>query len=372
MHLRRDYGRSAEGAHVLDRPTQDRRYFVSAPVDAAVIAGSSVLVYAMFRLFPSTTTSSTVDTVGLWLVWAISYPHFVSTDFRLYATRSTRRQYPLTAMVTPAIFGLAIVVCFLSPGLFAPAFVKLYQLWSPYHFSGQTLGLTVLYSRRCATPLDRNLRRALVSFIYLTFLYSAARAEVGGRPGRFAGVVYPSLAVPSWLPDVFEVGIWASVAVLVVALVRRWRSTGAALPWIVLLPALTQCLWFATTPLPAYRNWVFFFHSLQYVFVAWNLQLRERLDVAHQRPSTRFVLVETVRWFAAIVAGGYVLFSVLPRLGAHFGRSLAFSTAVVLVAIQTHHFFVDGVIWRLRNQHVASPLSSTLADVAGRRPLPAP
>jgi hypothetical protein len=84
------------------------------------------------------------------------------------------------------------------------------------------------------------------------------------------------------------------------------------------------------------------------------------------------VLVETVRWFAAIVAGGYVLFSVLPRLGAHFGRSLAFSTAVVLVAIQTHHFFVDGVIWRLRNQHVASPLSSTLADVAGRRPLPAP
>jgi hypothetical protein len=38
----------------------------------------------------------------------------------------------------------------------------------------------------------------------------------------------------------------------------------------------------------------------------------------------------------------------------------------MLAAIQVHHFFVDGVIWRLRNPAARSPLSSSVRAVAGR------
>jgi hypothetical protein len=363
-----DDGSRAAAAPTTSVPgRRPRRYFVNAPIDAFVVGGISLTVYVLFRAFPSTATSSYLDTISPWLVWGISYPHFASTSYRLYGSRATLRQYPLTAAVTPAIFGTGIVVCFLSPGLFAPAFVKLYMLWSPYHFSGQTLGLTALYARRSGTPLDQQLRRALMAFIYLTFLYTIARADVGTRAGRFYGVTFPSLNLPGWMPTVFAVGTWVSGAVLVGLLAMRASRRQGVVPWIVLLPALTQCVWFTTTPIPAYRNLVFFFHSLQYVFVAWNLQLNERLEHTRRAPSIRFVCRETVQWLAAIVAGGYLLFWFLPLVGSHLGRSLAFSTAVVLVAIQTHHFFVDGVIWRLRNDHVKSPLSSTLADVSGHR-----
>jgi hypothetical protein len=66
------------------------------------------------------------------------------------------------------------------------------------------------------------------------------------------------------------------------------------------------------------------------------------------------------------IAGGYALFWALPRLGSHFGQPLVFSTAVMLAGIQIHHFFVDGVIWRLHNPAARSPLSSSLRAVSGR------
>ena len=66
------------------------------------------------------------------------------------------------------------------------------------------------------------------------------------------------------------------------------------------------------------------------------------------------------------IAVGFALFWGLPHIGSQFGKSAAFSTAVMLAAIQVHHFFVDGVIWRLRNPAVRSPLSSSLRAVSGR------
>jgi hypothetical protein len=109
-----------------------------------------------------------------------------------------------------------------------------------------------------------------------------------------------------------------------------------------------------------------FFHSLQYLLIAWNVQLKEGLAERKQDPSVRYVWSESARWMAINIAGGYVLFWGLPHLGAHFGKPMVFSTAVMLAAIQVHHFFVDGVIWRLRNPAARSPLSSSLRAVAGR------
>jgi hypothetical protein len=109
-----------------------------------------------------------------------------------------------------------------------------------------------------------------------------------------------------------------------------------------------------------------FFHSLQYLLIAWNVQLKEGLAERQRSPSVPYVWSESLRWAVVIGTGGFVLFWGLPQLGRLFGRSLAFSTAVMFAAIQVHHFFVDGVIWRLRNPAARSPLSSSLRTVSGR------
>jgi hypothetical protein len=45
---------------------------------------------------------------------------------------------------------------------------------------------------------------------------------------------------------------------------------------------------------------------------------------------------------------------------------MAFSSAIVLAGLQMHHFFVDGVIWRLRTPQLVAPLASSLPELTGR------
>jgi hypothetical protein len=114
-----------------------------------------------------------------------------------------------------------------------------------------------------------------------------------------------------------------------------------------------------------YAALVPFFHSLQYLLIAWSVQLSIGLGERHRSPSVGYVVSESTRWAVINVVVGIGLFWGLPRIGSHFGRDLQFSNAVLLSAIQIHHFFVDGVIWRLREPSVRSPLSSSLRVLTG-------
>ena len=353
-----------EGSRAPRRPAD--RYFVSAPIDALLIGGASLILYAVFRLRPGLAASPSVASLAATLVWVCNYPHFASTNYRLYHSKSSIAQYPLTSFATPVIMIAAVVGCYLSPNAVAPLFIKLYLLWSPYHFSGQTLGITMVYARRSGFVIDGWLRRSLTAFIFLTFAVQNAWAEVGRHVNPFYGVNYPTLGVPVWLPETLTKLMWTSLAVTIGLLMWKIANSGPRVPLIVLLPAFTQYVWFVATPAGQFAYMVPFFHSLQYLLIAWNVQLTQGLSERKRDPSVRYVWSESTRWMAINIVGGYALFWALPQLGSHFGKPLVFSTAVMLAAVQVHHFFVDGVIWRLHNPAARSPLSSSLRAVSGR------
>ncbi|MGZ3737653.1 MAG: hypothetical protein ACXVC0_21985, partial [Bdellovibrionota bacterium] len=74
-----------------------------------------------------------------------------------------------------------------------------------------------------------------------------------------------------------------------------------------------------------------------------------------------FILGRSLNWALINFAGGATLFYGLPLLFSRFGWQLGFTTAVILCAVQIHHFFVDGVIWKLKRKTVSSPLMSNIA-----------
>jgi hypothetical protein len=342
------------------------RYFVNAPVDALLIGGASVVLYAIFRLRPQLAASPSVASLAATLVWVCNYPHFASTNYRLYHSRSAIAQYPLTSIVTPLVMLAAVIGCYMSPTAMAPLFIKLYLLWSPYHFSGQTLGITMVYARRTGFVIAGYLRHSLTAFIFLTFAVQNAWAEVGLHRNAFYGVEYPTLGVPVWLPELLTKAMWIALATTIALLIWKLLDQGQRVPLIVLLPAFTQYIWFVATPAGQFGYMVPFFHSLPYLLIAWSVQLKLGLAERKREPSVRYVWTESARWMAINIVGGYALFWVLPQIGSLFGKPLVFSTAVMLAAIQIHHFFVDGVIWRLRNSASRSPLSSSLREVSGR------
>jgi len=345
------------------------RYFVNAPFDFLVIGGASLIVYVLFLNDHALASSPHVVSLAILLSWFCNWPHFASTSYRLYRTKSNVRQYPLTATLVPVLMLGAVVASYASPGAVAPLFVKLYLLWSPYHFSAQTIGITLLYARRCGFDVNQLERKALAGFVFLTFMVANARAEVGSGRGTFYGVSYPTLGLHQWVPNVLELAMWVcGVAFIALMMWRVVRGRGF-IPPIVLLPAVAQAAWFIQVVPGAHPlNFIAlvpFFHSLQYLLIAWGVQMKESLDESRARPSVAFVVQETMIWAVVIGAGGATLFWVLPHIGAHFGRSFAFSTAVILAVVQVHHFFVDGVIWKLKNPRVQSPTMTTLRQLVG-------
>lgn len=363
----------------LAQPGPTSLYFVNAWVDVALIGGISIVTYVLLRLLTKNERSAEVATLAAQLAWVCNWPHFSATNYRLYHSLDNIRQYPLTALAVPPLLLLLVIGSILSPQGVAPYLVKFFYLWSPYHFSGQTLGITLIYARRAGFQVGRWERLGLSGFIYGTFLVLTARSEVippgdSGRHVAYYGIEFPKLGVPAWLPGVFEVFMYLGAA-LFLALVLRWsRDNRRLLPLIILVPAAAQFFWFVYNDswLP-YLEFVPFFHCLQYLLIAWSMQLKEKMDQQHIDPSTRYVVSESLRWYVLNFCGGVILFFLLPRLLAFLlGINEIFATGVTIAAVQIHHFFVDGVIWKLKRKSVASPLMVNLSDMLDPRPAAQP
>lgn len=341
-------------------------YFINGPVDFFFIGGSSFLLFIAFWLFYTDVRTPQVISLGILLQWFINWPHFSMSTYRLYQSKSNIQQYPITAYIIPFVVLGGVILAFAYPTLVAPYFIKLFILWSPYHYSGQTIGITFLYCMRCGVKLNSFERKVFVSFILSTYLLSTVRAEVSRGGFDYYGVQYPSFAVPQLLADVVEVGMWVLIALFAVAVGMWIRKNRQIIPPIILLPAATQYLWFIQAVyMPSFQEFVPLFHSLQYMLVAWGIQLKEKMDLKQIKPSRKYALSETGRWYFFNLLGGVALFYLFPKLGGAFGYSTLFSIAVTSAAVQIHHFFVDGVIWKLQNRTVAHPLKMNLDDIMG-------
>jgi hypothetical protein len=341
-----------------------RLYFVNAGVDYALIGGISIAAYVLLKALHNGARTDVVWMIAGWFAWIVNWPHFSATSYRLYHSRRNVRQYPITALVVPVLIATAAVGSFASPVGVAPWLVKFFVIWSPYHFSGQSVGISLIYARRAGFSVGRTERLAVSGFIFSTFLLQTSLAETGRGDSEFYSVAVPQLGLPLWVPQVLR--LWMGLcAVAFLFFAIRWSvRQKRLLPPIVLLPALSQFVWFVPgAAMPSFNEFVPFFHSLQYLLIAWLVQLKEKLDITASTPSRRYVFEETARWALINLAGGIFLFWVLPRLGERTGVTLAFSTAVILSAVQIHHFFVDGVIWKLKDPRVSSPLLSNVSDL---------
>jgi hypothetical protein len=342
-------------------------YFVSAFWDFAFLGGASLIMYVVMRLFTENHRSESVIAAGAALSWVINWPHFAATNARLYGSRDNLAQYPITALGAPIFVVAGVLASVRFPDLIAPWWCKLFMFWSPYHFSGQTVGLTLLYARRTGFFFTKVMRLCLSTFVFGSYLLPIVRFEATTAGSQYYGIKYPSLGIPLWTADVIVALMITSGIGLLILIGKKAFDEWRAPPPIILVPAVAQVVWF----LPGAR-WATFsefvplFHSLQYMLVAWSLMLKERFDGGGHRPSIRFVVGSSIRWYALVVVGGGILFWGLPRLMSYAsGATVWFSTAVVIAGVQIHHFFVDGVIWKLRSKNVRSPLLGTIDELTG-------
>lgn len=345
-------------------------YFMNFPIDFLFIGGFSLLFFFWIALIVPDMPVASLLPAALFLQYVVNYPHFSATIYRFYRSPDNIRQYPMTGIVWPLLIVLAVWAGLQSPALFAPYFITLYLIWSPYHFSGQTTGLTMLYARRSGFYIGKKERFALSAFTFGTFFVLYSRAGVKARlitdpaisssnSGEYLGIPFIDFPMPEW-------AFWASLAVMTaggiafLAMTLKWAAQNKKLPPLILYtPALAQLFWFVIgyeTNLICFYLFVSTFHGLQYLYITWAVQLKE--VHGDRKIRLRDIITTTSLWSIMNVAGGIAMFVVLPLLAVQiFAAPPALTMALVFAALQIHHFFVDGVIWKLRNKNVLEGLT---------------
>lgn len=350
-------------------------HFVNRGVDFMFIAGISLFMYAFFSLpvfdfkgdFRQSPLHNQAAFLAVYVSWIINWPHFSATSWRLYRSAENRRQFPVTSYVLPFVILACIIAALSLPETVAPWWAKLFLLWSPYHFSAQSLGITLLYARRHGFPLDSFTRKALWVFIFGAFLFPSLRGETGGMHSYY-GLQIPTFGIPESVATAMEIAMLSAGAIALFLLIRAaWRSH-RHIPLMVLAPGIAQYVWFVGgSNVPGFLEFVPAFHSLQYLYIAWFMHLSEKMGERGINPSPRYAVKETGGWLTVNLIGGAILFAALPWLGAKFsGLELFTATGIVIAGVQIHHFFVDGVIWKLKNPKVAAPIMASLPDIVGK------
>ena len=341
-------------------------YFVNWWTDTLIIGGLSIATWGVLLAFYHSADTQPIFWFALVLSLLVNYPHFSATVYRLYQSPDNLRQFPVTAWGVPVILVGAVAVSFWQPNVIAPCFLMLFLLWSPYHYSGQTIGLTMVYARRAGFPIGRRERMALSAFVFSAFVCGVIRLQQNGSSGGFIdfyGVSVPVFPLPDWMDAAAQAVMWTGALVFASFALIWCLAQKRLVPPIVMLPALTHFVWFVPgSSLKSFWIVVPFFHSLQYLLIALVTQLKVRIDVVGGEHSWWRIGVEARRWGSRNILGGILLFIGLPAAFSWLPLPLMTTAGILAAAVNIHHFFVDGVIWKLRDTATSSALMMNIAE----------
>jgi len=364
-------------------------YFVNPVVDVLIAGGGlSIIFFAVLWFVGFGPWTPTAYQVPAWaatgaymLSFVVNYPHFAATNFRLYQSFDRMMQFPKTSFLSPVVVIAGMAWALVDPS-FASWYCKVFLTWSSYHFCAQTKGIALLYARRLGIQIDSFSRWLIVIGAHAPWAFGVLRTETFNN-NPFYGIALPrgipwfkagqltALAMPfEWNDGVMWCAnriFYAGCVALLLLVVRTAVKQRRMLPLAALVPVLAQQLWFG--PLgsgsAAFNYFVPFFHSLQYMIIAWVFQLKEESARQAFLPGMEAVAWESVKWFAWVVAGGVTLFILWPHALAWRGYGLDHALGCVNAAIQIHHFFVDGVIWKIRDPRTRAMLAGNVLDLAG-------
>jgi hypothetical protein len=331
----------------MAHPQRQKLYILSAPADFLLMGGLSLFLLLPFFFLQSSLFNKKITEISILLLWFANWPHFSSTIQRLYSSSDSVRRFPLSTLLVPLVILTAAVGALLQPETWGMGFIKLYALWAPYHFCGQSLGITLLYCRRANVKLTERSRFWLSSFLFSTVLVLLTQGESFLWDQKMYGIQFSSLQIPLWTRIAAKIWCGLSALVFLYWYLRDRHSMGN-LPWIAFVPVLSQSVWFLIGPYIApLDQLVPFFHSIQYLPIILLLHVGTEQGRILPWARTNFV-------------GGAFLFWASPILLMLFGFPLQITRPVIFAAINIHHFWIDGVIWKLRDVRVSSPLLGSL------------
>ncbi|HEX4546089.1 MAG TPA: tetratricopeptide repeat protein, partial [Candidatus Acidoferrum sp.] len=315
--------------------------------------------------FYATNTYSHAWTIAFYfLALLFNYPHFMATVYRAYHTHTEFEKYRIFTVHVTLLLAMAGVIAHVWFPLL-PWIFTLYIGWSPWHYTGQNFGLSMMFARRSGlapTAAERNA-------IHLSFIASFLLLMLSFHTGSSGDPLILSLGLPARITLPARAGLAlffvAATAWALMAMARR-SSLRAILAPLTL--AVTQFLWFLLpamielfsgrdVPQTRYSSGILaVLHSTQYLWITSYYQEREARASGHTS-------WKISRYLLTLIAGGIALFIPGPWIASrvfHADFAASFLTFTALVNI--HHFILDGALWKLRDSRIGALLLNNTSE----------
>jgi len=335
------------------------RWIVSPAFDLLIISGSCLAVF--FPLIARRGWDMKAMTI-LAIVGIVSNgPHLAATWLRVYVDANERRARPVAYIGVP----LAITAGVISTGLWAPKGARVLLTvaitWAIWHFAAQCYGLLRIYQKKSGEPprLAHRWESWLVFAVGLTAVIW--RLHYGPTSAFGMKLLYPQ-------PPLWSVWLLMGVvgALVTGVLWDRCRS-GVALGGARLVFLASVMISFGvpfmvikhgTTAFAAAACW----HGLQYMGIVWFYN-RRRFGGRPAEAGARLVswVSQPGRGWAFLGLLWLLIGSVYALVEVLFvwGTEATFIQVVSMtwVCLSLSHYWVDGLIWRMRKPQIAATLA---------------
>ena len=377
---------------MVKRPPGDfRRPFrpsiLSPALDFLSAGGLSIIAFVPLLLSGRTDLLLIGAGAQAWLATTINMPHFMASYRLVYRSREMILRHKWASIYIPALLFLYVVVAVYS-AQFTPELVTIlvtvsatYLAW---HYTGQVWGMMASYAFLAGTrfePTERFLIRTslriLLAWHVVWFFYTHVRRSEIVRPAY--------LVVSAGTVVAFVMGA--------VGLALFRRRTGSLPPALSLVAWVAIFVWYAVIARdPNAIFWVQIAHAIQYLVFPIRVEINrteeqgrgqrgegrgqgrrqdEGLGERHSAAGVSGRLVfHMVAYGILLLLVSYLVGEAVPAaamsvVGDIFGDEPSrVAPVLILMFVNIHHYFTDGVIWKISNPEVRREL---FAHVPGQR-----
>jgi hypothetical protein len=156
---------------------------------------------------------------------------------------------------------------------------------------------------------------------------------------------------------------------------RMRQRTGKLPPARALVAWVAIFVWYAAMARdPKAIFWVQIFHALQYLAFPIRVEMNRTSFASRSFASLRMTAAHMALYGAGLLGVSLLVARVVPGqamgvVGHVFGEEPGrVAPILILMFINIHHYFTDGVIWKISNPEVRRDLFAHVAAPAGARP----
>jgi hypothetical protein len=330
------------------------RAIISPLVDALCVGGLSLVLLLPFLLTGRLELVLVGAGVQAWIAAFVNMPHFMASYRMIYRSREIIRAHPWAAIRVPAILltytGFAVLMSG-TTDLYVVVLQSVMGAYLAVHYTGQAWGMMATYAWMDGRPFVPTERKLVRGGLYIMLAWHV--------------VWFFHHGFPKWgLQPLYDLVTLLSAFALAGGLIGfglMHARTGRLPPPRSLIAWAAIFVWYAAMARdPRALFWVQIAHAVQYLAFPIRVEVNRTRRGEHGgagrlgwHMGVFFVVLIGVSLVMAILVPAGAMTVVTDWLGRRPGELVGLS---ILAFLNIHHYFTDGVMWKLRNPMVRQDL----------------